>query len=145
MSVSDIVPNSDSIFGFCLSGSVSVSPSCTYGPKRPLFAYTGSPVAGSVPIGSSPFGAFSSSTARSTVSSSRATSSGSDAVSSPRFTYGPYLPLRTTIGSPLSSTPIGMALIAAGSACSSACAHSVFTPGVPLPNQNLPSHGSRCS
>ena len=84
-----IVLNSDAIFGFSFAGSVSASPSCTYGPYRPFFAYTGRPVVGSVPIGSSDFGAASSSRALSSVSSSGGRFSGTDAVSSPRFTYGP--------------------------------------------------------
>ena len=85
----DIVWKSEDIFGFVSGGSVSASPSCTYGPKRPLFAYTGRPVSGSSPSGSPPFGADRISTARSMVSSSSGRSSGTDAVSSPRRRYGP--------------------------------------------------------
>ena len=86
---SDIVWKSDDIFGLVSGGSVSASPSCTYGPKRPLLANTGSPVSGSSPSGSPPLGADRISTARSMVSSSSGRSSGTDAVSSPRLRYGP--------------------------------------------------------
>ncbi len=47
----------------------------------------------------------------STVISSGASASGTEAVSSPRFRYGPYLPGFTTMSSPLASGPMGQSLM----------------------------------
>ena len=82
--------NSDERFGFFFVPS-SCSPSCTYGPKRPVSTNTGRSVSGSVPSAFGPAACLAiSSSASSIVSSSGAMSGGSDAVSdSSRCTYGP--------------------------------------------------------
>ena len=80
-------------------------------------------------MGSSLFGAASNFSATSMVSSSGARSSGTLAVSSPRFTYGPYLPGFTTISTPAGSWPMGNVLISAASISSRFSATSCFRPG----------------
>ena len=86
---SDIVWNSEDIRGFSRAGSVSASPSWTYGPKRPLLAYTGQSGRGvgaerlaALGCGQELDGAIDGELVE-------GRSSGTDAVSSPRLTYGP--------------------------------------------------------
>jgi hypothetical protein len=50
-------------------------------------------------------------------------------VSSPRFTYGPYLPGFTTISTPVGIGPIGNVLISAASISSRFSATSRLRPG----------------
>ena len=58
------------------SGSITGKTSVIYGPKRPLFAITGNPVAGSIPKSRSPEGASNNSIALARVNSSGANDSG---------------------------------------------------------------------
>ena len=103
------------IFGFSIpSGGSSIVPHWTYGPKRPFLAKTGRP--SNSPMGSSLLGIARRRNAISRVNSSGARESGTEAFSSPRFTYGPYFPGLTTMTSPVvGSAPMVNELIVTGS------------------------------
>ena len=130
---SAIVLNSETIFGFSKSGGgFSIVPHCTYGPYRPVLRNTSSP--SSSPIGSTYFGAANKATAISTFNSSGVIVSGTDAVLSPQRTYGPNLPGRRTISSPVvGCMPTGNAFKAAASMLAMLCSTSGFNPGSSLP------------
>ena len=80
------------------------------------------------------FGAANNATAISTFSSSGVIVSGTDAVLSPQRTYGPNLPGRNTISSPVvGCMPTGNAFNAAASMLAMLCSTSGLRPGNSLP------------
>ena len=113
-----LVVNSDARFGFFFVPS-SCSPSCTYGPKRPVNTNTVQPVSGSVPSAPGRPLLGDQLGASSTVSSSGAMSGGSDAVSLLALDVRPVPADAQDELVPVSSVPIAIVLTPRGSTSSS--------------------------